>query len=218
MQPLPNQIRSAAFFKGLSEAACTKLAVLCRPRTLSRRDILFHEASEGHAVYLLLKGDIQLVKTSLDGKETVIKTVRPGELFAEVVLFEKSNYPVTAMACTDSELLEIPRAGFLRLLDEPPFRNEFIGMLMARQRYLAARVQQISSMDTEARFAEFVRTRRTTEGVLRLDLPKKDIAAAIGATPETFSRLLRSLEDRGLVTRTGRSLLIHPAFSKLYDE
>lgn len=205
-------IRTAKFFSGLSEAACKRLAELSRRRTVARRDLLFMEGAEGKAVYLLTSGSIQLVKTNLDGRETVIKTVKEGELFAEVILFEKPRYPVTALACTEAEVIELPRAGFLKLLDEQDFRNEFMAMLMHKQRYLAERIQQLTSMDVEARFVEFLRehygeVRRITPG-----LPKKDIASAIGATPETFSRLLQKMEKRGGFTWKGKSIEVTSGF------
>lgn len=205
-------IRNAKFFSGLSEAACKRLAELSCRRTVTKRDLLFMEGSEGKAVYLLTSGSIQLVKTNLDGRETVIKTVKEGELFAEVILFEKSRYPVTAAACTETEVIELPRAGFLKLLNEEEFRNDFMAMLMHKQRYLAERIQQLTSMDVEARFVEFLREHYGEKEKITPDLSKKDIASAIGATPETFSRLLQKLEKRAGFTWEGKTIKVTPAF------
>jgi CRP-like cAMP-binding protein len=205
-------IRNAKFFSGLSEAACRRLAELSRRRVVEKRDMLFMEGAEGKAVYLLTSGGIQLVKTNLDGRETVIKTVKEGELFAEVILFEKNRYPVTAIAVTAAEVIELPRAGFLKLLDEKDFRNDFMAMLMAKQRYLAERIQQLTAMDVEARFVEFLRDHYGQAGTITPDLSKKDIASAIGATPETFSRLLQKLEKRGDFSWKGKSIKIAPDF------
>lgn len=205
-------IRHAKFFSGLSEAACKRLAELSRRRTVAKRDLLFMEGSEGKAVYLLTAGGIQLVKTSMDGRETVIKTVKQGELFAEVILFEKSLYPVTAVAVTEAEVIELPRAGFLKLLNEEDFRNDFMAMLMHKQRYLAERIQQLTSMDVEARFVEFLREHYGERTEITPDLPKKDIASAIGATPETFSRLLQKLEKCGGFTWKGKTIRVTPDF------
>lgn len=205
-------IRNARFFSGLSEAACKRLAGLSRRRTVAKRDLLFMEDSEGKAVYLLTSGSIQLVKTSMDGRETVIKTVKEGELFAEVILFEKSRYPVTAVAVTAAEVIELPRAGFLKLLNEEEFRNDFMAMLMHKQRYLAERIQQLTSMDVEARFIEFLREHYGEKERITPDLSKKDIASAIGATPETFSRLLQKLEKRDGFTWKGKTITVKPSF------
>ncbi len=205
-------IRTAKFFAGLSETACKRLAGLSRRRAVAKRDLLFMEGSDGTAVYLLTSGNIQLVKTNMDGKETVIKTVKPGELFAEVILFEKSKFPVTAVACTEAEVIELPRAGFLKLLNEEEFRNDFMAMLMHKQRYLAGRIQQLTSMDVEARFVEFLRDHYGEKEKITPDLSKKDIASAIGATPETFSRLLQKLEKRADFSWSGKTIKVKPSF------
>ncbi len=205
-------IRNAKFFSGLSEAAGKRLAGLSRRRTVAKRDLLFMEGAEGKAIYLLTSGSIQLVKTNMDGKETVIKTVKVGELFAEVILFEKNKYPVTAIACTEAEVIELPRAGFLKLLNEEEFRNDFMAMLMAKQRYLAERIQQLTSMDVEARFVEFLREHYGEKEKITPDLSKKDIASAIGATPETFSRLLQKLEKRAGFCWEGKTITVKPSF------
>lgn len=209
-------IRSAKFFGGLSEAACEKLAALSHRKTVKKRDILFMEEEKGGAVYLLVSGDIQLVKTSFEGKETVIKTVKQGELFAEVILFEKPRYPVTAIARTEAEVIELPRAGFLKLLDEAEFRNDFMAMLMAKQRYLAERIQQLTSMDVEERFVEFLRDHYGEKKTITPGLSKKDIASAIGATPETFSRLLQKLEKRGGFKWDGKVIRTEPDFWDMF--
>ena len=207
-----NLIRNATFFSELSEGACEKLAKLSHRKTVKKRDILFMESAKGDAVYLLVSGSIQLIKTNLDGKETVIKTVKEGELFAEVILFEKPRYPVTAIARTEAEVIELPRTGFLNLLNEEEFRNDFMAMLMAKQRYLAERIQQLTSMDVEERFTEFLREQYGEQARITPDLSKKDIASAIGATPETFSRLLQKLEKRGGFKWNGKSIEVDPAF------
>lgn len=205
-------IRNARFFEGLSDSSCAKLARLSLRKEIAKNQTLFMEGSIGKAVYLMLSGTIQLIKTNLDGKETVIKTVKPGELFAEVILFEKPNYPVTAIARTDADVLELPRKNFLQLLDERDFRNDFMAMLMAKQRYLAGRIQQLTSMNVEERFREFLREHYGEAESITPDLSKKDIASAIGATPETFSRLLQKLEKRGDFQWLEKNIRIKPDF------
>lgn len=141
-------------------------------------------------MFLLMEGAIQLHKAGDEGRDIVIRTVKPGATFGEVVLFEQNRYPVTAVAVTASRVLGLTRRGILRLLDNREFRDDFIAMLMKRQRYLADRVRYLASYDVETRLLLFLRERYGEGDTILSDLPKKDIAAAIGVSPETLSRVI----------------------------
>jgi CRP/FNR family transcriptional regulator len=119
------------FFRALSPARRRAVAAICIPKTLRKREVLFLEGDTGHSMYLMAQGAVQLFKTSADGKEVVIKLVRPGEIFGEVVLFQEDRFPVSACALTAVQVYLLPRRQFDLLLDEEEFRREFIGMLLA---------------------------------------------------------------------------------------
>jgi len=79
------------FFEGISRSSQEALSRLCIPSQRKKQTVLFHEGEPGEAMYLLARGRISLHKLSPDGRETVIKIIKPGEVFAEVILFER-NY------------------------------------------------------------------------------------------------------------------------------
>jgi CRP/FNR family transcriptional regulator, dissimilatory nitrate respiration regulator len=191
-------LNQSGFFKGLSEANRKALARLCTSKTVAKRDYLFMEGQKGEAVHLLSSGSIQLIKTSADGREIVVKTVQPGETFAEVILFEQETYPVSAVALKKSIVYRIPKSDFLRFLDkDKDFRNDFIGMLCQRLRYLADRILYLTTSDVEQRFFQFLEEQKNGRTDHAVHMARKDIAAAIGTTPETLSRLLLKLKKRG---------------------
>ena len=202
-------LAESTFFKDLSPESLKALAAICSQRELKKRQLLFHEGQPGTAIYLLRRGAVQLHKTTPDGNDVVIKIVRPSETFAEVVLFEQERYPVTATALAPSDLLVFPRADMLRLLDATGFRNDFIRMLMRKQRYLAERIVQLSGQDTEHRLLWFLNEQFGSEKTVTLAVSKKDVAAAIGTTPETLSRLLQSLKRRKVLTWQGKTIVRH---------
>ena len=185
------------FFDGLSPASRRRLAGISSVRTLERREPLFVEGEPGRAVYLLGQGSVQLHKTARDGREIVIRLVEPGEVFAEAILFEQDRYPVTAAALVPSEVVVMPRQAFHALLAEEAFRSEFMAGLMRKLRYLAGRVLELTTDDVEARLLRFLEARGNGAAAFVLRISKKDVAAAIGTTPETLSRLLQRLEQGG---------------------
>jgi CRP/FNR family transcriptional regulator len=206
-------LAASGYFRGLSPQGVRTLAGVCAQAAVKKRDCLFHEGARGRAVFLLLSGAVQLVKTAEDGRQVVIRTVPPGEVFGEAILFERDTYPVTAVAVRESRLCAIPRTEFLRLLRDEAFRADFIRGLTDRMRYLADRILYLTARDVEERFFAFLAEQHGRQEEYRLSLSKKDIAAAIGATPETLSRLReRLLRRKTLLRWDARGLRLRPGF------
>ncbi len=195
------------FFRGLGAESRRALAEIAMPRYARRRETLFREGDDGAALYLLNRGRVQLIKRGFGGKNVVIKTVRAGETFAEVVLFERTRYPVTATALADSHLFLFPRRDFRALLRRDDFRDDFIAMLLRRQRYLAEQIVERASANVETRLLRFLEELYGDTPAVRVDLTKKAVAAAIGTTPETLSRLLRRLAKRRRLIWRGSTLI-----------
>ena len=104
-------IQSSAFFQGLSASACQDLASLSKKQEFRKKDIIFSENTKGDYIYLLAEGTIQLQKTTMDGSEIVIRTIKKDEVFAEVILFEQDRYPVTATCVSNSTVYAFNKAG-----------------------------------------------------------------------------------------------------------
>jgi len=180
---------------------------------LRKGDTLFLEGTPGEGVFILASGEVQLVKTSEEGKEIVIRTVERGEIFAEAVLFEKESYPVTARALAAGTVYLIPRRVFLHLFEDEGFRTDFMAGTMQRLRYLTDRILELSTANAEARLFAFLHDRYGDRHSYTLALSKKDIAAAIGVTPETLSRLIVRLAARGVMTWQGKKIVMSPRSS-----
>ena len=201
-------IKQSPFFKGLSEAHHRELAAIGNLKSIRKRDYLFHEGEQGNSMFLLVGGNMQLHKNTEDGREVVIRMIQPGDVFAEVVLFEKERYPVSARAVTNADVLVFPKEGIHRLLAEEGFRNDFIALLMAKQRYLAERIQELTTKDVEHRLFTFLRSQYGEQEIIRTPLSKKDIAAAIGTTPESLSRLIQRLHEDKIIDWQGKEIRI----------
>jgi len=178
------------FFDTISKTSLNALADICLLKNIEKKKHLFYEGERGLSIYILVSGSIQLYKNSSDGKEIVIKVVKPGELFGEVILFEQDKYPVSAIALKSSVLFQIYGNQFTLLLKHDDFCRDFFGSLMKKMRYLTERIKYITSADVEERFISFLEEHYGRGEKIVPNISKKDIAASIGTTPETFSRLL----------------------------
>jgi CRP-like cAMP-binding protein len=205
-------IDHAKFFEGISRESKKTLAQYCLPAERPKNHVLFREGAPGEAMYLLARGRISLNKMSPDGREIVIKVIKPGEVFAEVILFEKKFYPVNAVALTEVLIFKLLRRDLLDILRQEDFRNDFIAMLLRKQRYLADKIQQLTSEDVEQRLRSFLLEQYGRRDLIQAEINKKQLAAAIGATPETLSRLLQDLKTRKCLTWKQGVIAVAPSF------
>lgn len=201
-------IRNSSFLSGLSETNQSLIVKTGKLKEIKKKNILFLEGETGYAFYLLVAGNVQISRTTPEGKEIVIKIIKPGEIFAEAILFEKNDYPATARAVTDSKVFSIEKDSFLSLLDEKKFRNEFISILIRKQKYLSDQIKYLTVHDVEDRLFSFLNEQYGDEKIIKTKMSKKDIAAAIATTPETLSRLILRLGKENKLKWEGRTIKI----------
>lgn len=202
-------------FGNLSQRSVAKLATVQRERTYNAHSILFVQGDEGRDAYRLLSGSVRLFRSTTDGREVTVHMVKPGELFAEIVLFERETYPVSAVATERSVVAAIPRRSLYRLLDDGEFRDDFLRDLVGKMRLLSEQLYVLATMDVRRRLIRFFQVRYGQQATVHVDLSKKDVAAAISVRPETLSRVLARLEQERLFVWQGRTVTIDAA---LWDD
>lgn len=200
-------------FGPLSEKSKSRIAEIALEKSFKKNQVVFVEGEKGSAVYLLASGDVQLSKSNSGGdRNVIIKNIKPGEIFAEVILFEKDRFPATATAIRDSVLFIFPKKQFLDLLDFRDFRNEFIQILLRKQRYLTERLRSLVTMDVDDKLFHYLGEHYGPRERIIPGVSKKDLAAAIDTTPETLSRLLLKLKKAGTLDWTGKEIKIRKGF------
>ncbi len=199
-------------FRGLGAGHQKQLAAISLRRKFGKKEHLFLEGQKGHSLFLLAEGAVRLYKTSPEGREAIIKIVRPGEIFAEVILFEQDHYPVSAVALKESIVHLIAKKQFYGLLAGEGFRNDFIRSLLEKHRYLTRRILDLTSHEVQERLFIFLRDQYGPLEEIVPAISKKDMAATIGTTPETFSRLLLSLKKKKILTWENKTLRLCQGF------
>ncbi len=211
-EELKPNIRDLPLFAALSVVELRQLMRQSAVRAYKRNDIVFMEGDAYAGLYLVLSGRVKAIKTSPEGKEQIIHLLGPRELFADVPLFTGGPYPVTAQTLEDTRLLFIPRQAFLDLLHgNPEICMRMLGAFAKRMRQLVNLVESLALKDVTARLARYLadETKRTGNNTLLLPVSKANLAAFLGTIPETLSRSLHDLEDRGIIAVQGKQIVIH---------
>ncbi len=199
------------FIKSNDEQIYNNLKQITKIQVLNNKSILFIENQLAEYFYYVVDGNIKLSKLTENGKETIIRIVHNNEIFAEATLYGRKTYPVNAAAINKTYLLAISIKGFQELCSK---NNAFVLKLfitMSHQlRYLVDMINDLSSTDTTKRLMKYLYALKEKKGssIIKLPIPKRDLAMLLGAAPETISRVFTKLQNDGFIKIQGREITI----------
>ncbi|MCD6525478.1 MAG: Crp/Fnr family transcriptional regulator [Desulfuromonas sp.] len=199
------------FFGNSEDPRFSFIEQISRFENMNKKQLLFSEGDQGNEFYFLASGRIKLFRSTIDGKEAIIRFIGPGEYFAEILLQLKGRYPVSAVAIEPSELLAIDATRILNHIEQhPDIAMHFIGALSQRIKYLLGMIEQLTLADIRQRFLNYLQVLRDKSPTKRVELPaaKGEIALLLGTTPETFSRLLKKLANEEIIEVEGRTITL----------
>jgi CRP/FNR family cyclic AMP-dependent transcriptional regulator len=186
------------------------------PRTCPRNAVLFLQGSLADRLYYIEQGLIKLTIVDSQGGECIVALRRPGWLLgiSAVILF--SNYPATATTLTKCTLRSIRREKFWEHLQNNIGLSlqmnrmlcQEIGYHLTRQSHLSRRGD---SKRLENLLSDLIIEECGGEELpepFEIPLRNHEIAEIIGFTVEHTSRLLKKMEDGGLIKRTRSNLVI----------
>lgn len=208
----PSCVRQVPVFARLDPALQDAVASLARPRRLRRGEVLHRAGDPLASLYVVHTGRLRVDHTYSSGRRRLLRVAGPGEVVGEhsFLTGQAPDYGIEALE--DAGLCAFGRDGLTGLMATQP--DLALGMLRAQSDRLAdaERRLALATVEVEQRVAAFLLDLpvRRAEGDLRVELPwpKKDIAAFLGTTPESFSRALSRLTREGIVTVDGACLTL----------
>jgi CRP-like cAMP-binding protein len=204
-------LRQHHLFDRLPVPAFQEVCSLANLRRLEAADCLFHQGDPAERFYLLLDGQMKLIRTLPEGQEKLVEVIQPGQSFAEALLFSGARcYPVTASALRGSNLVSIDGTHYRHLLEEQP--KICLDLLASFSIRLHQRLNEIDTLTLANASRRVVRylsqAPQDANGEIRLGVSKRLVASQLGIQPETFSRILHRLIDAGLIAMQQRSIQI----------
>ena len=209
-------LKRTPLFAGLTETELRALAARVTRRRFQRGELLFGEGDPCTGLFLVASGRIRIFKLSPAGREHVLAIEGPGGSFAELPVFDGGDYPASASAMEDAEVLFVSRRDFQNFCREhPDVALKVIAVVGSRLRRLVGIIEELSFTTVRQRLiAALVRLAESTgtaskEGV-RIELAKshQDLAAELGTVRELVSRNLSRLSAEGLLEVDGRRIIV----------
>lgn len=178
---------------------------------------LFPQGSTAREVYLIEFGLVKLFRLGQDGQELIVGLRSTGWILGAASVIIRKSHPVTAVTLTPCRIRRIPAHTFLTLLSSDAqlswhlhqehcqeIYNQFsqlvgLGCMSARHRLEQLLWQLTSALEPDESQKE-----------IRLKLPLKywEIAELIAITPQYLSRVLKQLQEEGIIIREKGEIVV----------
>jgi len=175
---------------------------------------VFHQDTPANAVYLIERGLVKLSWVGHDGHEMILGLRRRHWVTGAPSALLESRFTFTVTTLTPCSLRCISATGFLRMVNaDAEFCRRLLRMLSEGILSQGMKVAALGCMPARDRlegfFRELILEQEPAIGPaeqhksMRLQIPLKlkELAQLIAIAPEYLSRLLRELEQQGVIRR-----------------
>lgn len=202
MDDVLKALRRISYLAAMDEPFQAELAQYAQRVVVETGEILLIEGERSEAVYVVEAGWLKSSKSSLNGREHVLRFIGVGETFNEMSILTDSSNATTITALEPSVLYVIRREAVLNLLDRyPPLARLIIRKLADNIQFLLTVIEDISLRSIEARLARYLLEQSAGDTLYR---PKwatqAELANYLGTVPNVLHRTLKNLEKEGLIS------------------
>src|SRR3954470_2990038 len=139
MAEVTELLKKVAIFKDLDDDELALVADVCKEEKFVSSEYIFHEGEHGNRLYLIVEGEVRISRDVPGSGEEALAILKPGALFGEMAVFDRSERSTHAISNGGTTVLTITRPDFETLLDSN--RELAYKVLWACVRLLSARLR-----------------------------------------------------------------------------
>ncbi len=197
-------LRSIRLFHSLTDEELTEVSTKVALREFSKNEVILQEEDTNDFMYVVLFGEVKVVKATEEGKEIILAIHHSNELFGELSLIDGKTSPATVLATENSLVAIISKSDFHALLHQKKVLDTVLNILCERLRESWKRIHILNSRNAVQRvkmlliILSYNKGEKTPDGlVITYKLTHQDIADMAGLTRETVTRVLDRLQKDG---------------------
>ena len=219
-------LRYVPIFSELNDEILSKIEEAGVVRDYKKDMTILNQSYEGTGLFIITSGKVKVTENDTSGGEIILEMLGDHDYFGEMSLIDNKNPSANVVAMEDSEMFFLSRDEFLKLLKENP--NIAIALLeemTRRLRMTGSKIKSLSISNAEGRIAAAILQIAENSGIIhqgtvQVTLPyQHDIANLAGTSRETVSRVLHSLQKKGIIEFDGSKIKIpdYNSFKRSYS-
>lgn len=209
-------IARAPLFASLPLSAIEDLTERVSVRRCAASETVVSQDEAGDSMFVIASGRVRVVIFGENGREVTLSTLRTGDGFGEMSVFDGQSRSAHCIALEPTALLVLSREDLLlHIASHPRTALNLMGEMAARLRRADDSIAQLALCDVNERLVRRLVSLAQEEGtegpegiLVRRRPTQQELANMIGSCRETISRAFNQLARDGLIIPRGRSLVV----------
>jgi len=168
---------------------------------------VFEQGDPAHGWFWLCEGRIRLTRRTPTGQRQILRDLCSEQIFGIEALNQELVYDQSAVAIEESRLVSIPTHGLpVEILREPRLMTAISSSIICHTEDLRQRLKAVLAKETRTRLVSTLvglsrKISTISDESYEVSVTNDELAAMVGTTPQTVSRCLAQLQDRGFIER-----------------
>ncbi len=188
----------------------------CHRRKYPAKSTIIYAGDDSDALYYVVKGTVTVMIEDEEGREMIITYLNEGDFFGEMGLFdETASRSAWIKAKTECEVAEISYKKFRELAQvDAEILFAVSAQLAGRLRATTRKVGDLAFLDVTGRVAHTLLDlckqpdAMTHPDGMQIKITRQEIGRIVGCSREMVGRVLKTLEDQGLVSVKGKTMVV----------
>ncbi|PIE41775.1 MAG: cAMP-activated global transcriptional regulator CRP [Gammaproteobacteria bacterium] len=188
----------------------------CHRRKYPAKSTIIYAGDESDALYYIIKGSVTVIIEDDEGREMIMAYLNEGDFFGEMGLFdEEANRSAWIKAKSECEVAEISYSKFKEIAKENADILFAISAQVARRlRATTRKVGDLAFLDVTGRVARtLIDLCKQPEAMthpdgMQIKITRQEIGRIVGCSREMVGRVLKNLEEQGLISVKGKTMVI----------
>jgi CRP/FNR family cyclic AMP-dependent transcriptional regulator len=209
--------------KALSDVpAINRFLTYCRTRIVPAKVVMIHADDLPDNLYYIISGSVEVMIEDEDGNEMVLAYLNKGQFFGEMGLFhEEPARSAWVRTRIESEIAEMTYPRFRQIASENPgLVFELATQLALRLDRTNRKLGDLAFVDVTGRVAHAIMDlcnepdAMTHPDGMQIKVSRQELSRLVGCSREMAGRVLKVLEEQGLVSASGKTIVVYNARPK----
>jgi CRP/FNR family cyclic AMP-dependent transcriptional regulator len=203
--------------KALTHPAVKEFISRAHKRSVPPKHTIVRAGEQPDSLYLILEGSVSVMLEDNEGREIVLAYLNGGDFFGEMCLFpEHATRTAIVNSRVATLVAQLNYDAFRSFVSQHPEIMFVIAeQLSVRLRDTSRRMADLAFLDVQGRtaralleMAEAPEAKPGIKGTL-VKVSRQELARIVGCSREMAGRVLKRLEENGILSMQGRNLLLH---------